>query len=132
MKKVKLVLTGIISIAFVFCHSCNESNSESILGTWKYSGSVEHGIEVKLDSCERQDGFVFLEDGTFTEAYYYLNEETNKCALDGKNSGTWQKKEKNTYAIDYEGEMFEILIKKDSLFINYEDGIKIKEIYTKK
>lgn len=131
MKKVKLVLAAIISILFVFCYSC-ESKSESILGTWKYSRSVEHGIEVELDSCERQDGFVFLEDGTFTAAYYYLNEDTNKCALDGKNSGTWQKKDKNTYAIDYEGEVFEIHIKNDSLFINYEDNIAKEEIYTKK
>jgi hypothetical protein len=129
MKKARLLFVSIISIACIFCYGCKESVSESILGTWKYSRSIEHGIEVKLDSCEQQDGFVFLEDGTFTEAYYYFNEETKKCALDGKNSGTWQKKAKNTYTIDYEGEIFEIVLKKDSLFINYEDGITKKETY---
>lgn len=120
----------IASILLMTCYGCKNSNDQSIIGVWKYSRSFENGIEYELDSCEKQDQLEFLVDGTFTEKYYYLD-ESNKCALDGKNTGSWRKKEKDTFLIDYDGEVFKIVLQKKTFYLKYEDEVIKKEIYTR-
>jgi hypothetical protein len=133
MKKRALIL-GIAIIGFSMLISFNyyleDSTKDPLVGTWKYCRHFENNIEIDLDKCEKEDTYIFLEDGTFKETYYYMD-ESNNCKVDRKNTGSWGHQKDNVYFIDYEGEKFETTLKKDTLIVSYEEGITKKEMYVR-
>jgi hypothetical protein len=95
MKKMKLfcgILIGLLIFSSCSNNDDSNSNSTSIVGTWKPIKEVDvcsTGSEeaYDFDSCEQTSRLIFNDNGSFSENSYYLS--GNDCVLDYEDNGTW-------------------------------------------
>ncbi|MBL87252.1 MAG: hypothetical protein CMO82_13080 [Winogradskyella sp.] len=95
MKKMKLFLGILIGLLIISsCSSDDDSNSDtgSIIGTWKPIKEVDvcsTGFEdvYDFDSCEQTGRIIFSEDGTLNITEYDL--ENGNCEQYYNSTGTW-------------------------------------------
>ncbi len=95
MKKMKLfcgILIGLMILSSCSSDDDSNSNSPSIVGSWKQINQVDFcstGSQevLNLNTCQQTGRLIFNENGTYTWTFYELN--GSDCDLDGALNGTW-------------------------------------------
>ncbi|MBR9845397.1 MAG: lipocalin family protein [Algicola sp.] len=110
MKK-KTLFCGILIGLMIFssCSSDDDSNSNSpsIVGSWKQINEIDFcstGSQdvLILNSCEQTGRWILSDNGTYTRTFYELVD--NDCILDFTDNGTWEINNGNlTITSNFEG-----------------------------
>ncbi len=95
-----ILFFSVITLTLTSCSSDDSSPSEEqFIGTWIISKSFTNGVEDILDACEKKFKISVNADGSYTEDYFYNDNDI--CELD-TDYGFWENIGGDIYRIVYD------------------------------